>query len=110
MCEKSENPECRPKQEVDFLLESTFWTLYAVQGKVQLRNVERPYDNPVFYQDTIIEQFQAKTTQYLDKNFFLFFNSVETKDSRVNFLAAPTEYTFVDTKSTTNYVSSFPLE
>lgn len=34
MCEKSENPNCKPIEETDYLLEHTFWTLYSIQGKV----------------------------------------------------------------------------
>lgn len=30
LCNKEENPNCKPIEEVDYILENTFWTLYSV--------------------------------------------------------------------------------
>jgi hypothetical protein len=65
-CDRKNNPECRPDQETDKLLEGVFFTVYAVEGKVQLRNEQKPYDPPVFYVDTIKEQLQVKRSEYKD--------------------------------------------
>jgi hypothetical protein len=92
---------CASEAETEKVLQLMFFTLYTVIGKVQLRNVEAPYDPPVFYVDKLTLQFQLESTQYRDDIYFAQYNYVETVDSRVNFLASPDTYQFVDfTKET----------
>lgn len=50
-CNLAHNPNCKPDEEIEMLMNSIFFTLYTVQAKVQFVNEYNPGASPIIVRD-----------------------------------------------------------
>lgn len=87
---------CRPKKDIQLLLDNLVVTQYHVMEGIDFQNDanlgKRPVSNDIIY----YQQFQLDLEKYKDNNNFVRLNQVETYDDRYALLDISNSYTFID--------------
>ena len=95
------NPErsalgCAPQGLIEEFLDAIVFQQSAMLGQVALRDKVNPSSNPVSYINWFMHKIKLDPKNFIDQDNFLMYNLVQTRDDRVNFLAAEKEYEFVN--------------
>jgi hypothetical protein len=97
VCNKERNSQgCESDEKIAELLDILTLSQASILGNVQLKDQVNPTSNPVSYMNWFMFKVKLDMEQFTEQDNFVKYNSVSTKDDRLNFLGTESYYSFAN--------------